>query len=97
MVGNAKELARIGIQTAHGQKVFDFSGTLWKDDGVPDDIGVPDADEMPAMLLSLVINTQETRLWSAAWNECTMPEMLAAFVAPDSAARSEQVQYTEDV
>ena len=42
------ELARIGIQAMDGLTVSDFSGRLWRDVGVHDDIGY----------------RTETRLWS---------------------------------
>ena len=54
-------------------------------------------DEIPERLMSLNLHTLEARLWSAAWSECAMPEMMAAFIAPDSAVREEQVRYTEDL
>ena len=97
VVGSAEQLGRIGIQALDGQRVSDFSGTLWRKAGIPGDIGVKDARELPRRLMSMVLHTIEARLWSAAWNECTMPEMLPAFVAPDSPAREEQVKYTEDL
>ena len=97
VVGNATELARIGIQAVDGVTVSDFSGRLWKDAGILDDIGVQDQDEILERLMSLLLHTLESRGWSAAWNECAMPEMLPAFMAPDSAAREEQVKYTEDL
>ena len=47
--------------------------------------------------MSLNLHTLESRGWSAAWHECAMPEMLPAFMAPDSAAQEEQVKYIEDL
>eukprot|EP00974_Lingulodinium_polyedra_P106563 10316745-Lingulodinium_polyedra.AAC.1 len=45
----------------------------------------------------MVLRTLEARLWGAVWNECAMPEMLPALVAPDSAMREERVKRTEDL
>ena len=97
VVGSANELARVGIQTIDGMPVSDFSGTQWKNSGVPDDIGVPDVQEIPERLMSMVLHTLEARLWSMAWNECTMPEMLPALLAPDSTFQGEQIKYMEDL
>ena len=97
VVGNATELARIGIQAMDGIRVSDFSGRLWRDVGVHDDIGVQDRDEIVERLMSLILHTLESRGWSAAWHECAMPEMLPAFIAPDSVVREEQVKYIEDL
>ena len=46
VVGNATELARIGIQAVDGVTVSDFSGRLWRDAGILDDIGVQGPDEI---------------------------------------------------
>ena len=97
VVGSANELARVGIQTIDGMPVSDFSGTQWQNSGVPDDIGVPDVQEIPERLMSMVLHTLEARLWSMAWNECTMPEMLPALLAPDSTFQGEQIKYMEDL
>ena len=45
----------------------------------------------------MAMHTLEARLWSSAWDDCTMPSMIAALLAPDSAAREEQIQYMEDL
>ena len=97
VVGSAKELARIGIQAIDGMTVSDFSGAPWRDCGVADDIGVSDPQEIPGRLMSMVLRTLEARLWSAAWDERTMPSMMAALLAPDSAPREEQIKYMEDL
>ena len=97
VVGNATELARISIQAMDGVTVSDFSGRLWRDAGILDDIGVQDQDEIVERLMSLILHTLESCGWSAAWHECAMPEMLPAFMAPDSAVREEQVKYIEDL
>ena len=66
VVGNATELARIGIQAVDGMTVSDFSGRLWRDAGVLDDIAVPDQDEILERLMSLILHTLESRGWTAA-------------------------------
>eukprot|EP00974_Lingulodinium_polyedra_P030333 2919346-Lingulodinium_polyedra.AAC.1 len=58
--------------------VSDFSGKLWSNAGVPDYIGVSDPQEIPVRLVSMFLHALEVRLWTAVWNECTMPEMLPA-------------------
>ena len=97
VVGSAEELARVGTQAIDGMPVSDFSGTQWKDSGIPDDIGVSDVQEIPERLMSMVLHTLEARLWSAAWNERAMPEMLPALLPPDSTQRDEQIKYMEDL
>ena len=89
MVGNANEFARVGLQAIDGMLVSDFSGTQWRNVGVPDDIGVSDLQEIPERLMSMVLHALEARLWSAAWNECAMPEILPALLPPDSTQRDE--------
>ena len=74
-----------------------LSGKLWRDVGIIDDVGISDMQEIPPRLMSMVLHTLEARLWIAAWNECAMPEMLPALVAPDSKPREEQVKYLEDL
>ena len=97
VVGNKTELARIGIQAVDGVTVSDFSGRLWTNAGILDDIAVQDQDEIVERLMSLILHTLESCGWSAAWNECAMPEMLSAFMAPNSVERDKQVKYTEDL
>jgi len=80
-----------------GVTVSDFSGRLWTDAGILDDIAVQDQDEIVERLMSLILHTLESRGWSAAWHECAMPGMLPAFMAPDSVAREEQVKFIEDL
>jgi len=67
-----------------------FAGTQWRNSGVLDGIGVSDLQEIPERLMSMVLHTLEARLWSAAWNERAMPEMLPALLPPDSTQRAER-------
>ena len=97
VVGNARELARIGIQVIHGMTVVDFSGRLWQDIGVPDDIGISDPQEIPRRLISMMLHTLEARLWSQVWMEHAMPEMAAALLAPDMRLREERLKYAQDL
>ena len=53
--------------------------------------------EIPERLMSMVLHTLEARLWSAAWDSRTMPSMIAALLAPDSAPREEHINYMEDL
>ena len=68
VVGNASELARVGVQAIYGMPVSDFSETQWRNAGVPDDIGVSDLQEIPERLRPMVLHALESRLWIAAWN-----------------------------
>jgi hypothetical protein len=97
VVGNANELARVGIQAIDGTPVSDFSGTQWRLVGVLDETGVSDLQEIPKRLMSMVLHAVEARLWSADWHERAMPEMLPALQAPDSVQRDEQIKYMEEL
>ena len=47
--------------------------------------------------MSMMLHTLEARLWSQAWIERTMPDMVAGLLAPDAELRDERFRYAEDL
>ena len=100
VVGNAKELARLGIRSVVGIQVADYSGRIWTDCGVADELNVSCESDIRRRLMSFMLHVLEARLWSQAWMEFAMPEAAAAFLAPVSghiSAPQEKMKYAQDL